>query len=892
MATICIFCVVMATATLALGDVTLRFNIREERKIGTTIVSLKNERQITDRFSNAQVRQLSFKYLDPAQIQRIARYFDLEEWTGILTFAEVLDRDDPDICRQLEDCLITLDIAINPTEFFDVIHVEINLLDDNDNAPEFPEDRITTSITELTSRGLLFPIVAATDSDSPANGISEYRLVAPDQFHLEQTRHDDGTVDLRLMLTSLLDRENKDRYTLKVIAIDGGIPDRTGSVVIDLIINDVNDNSPEFDKTIYQATVWENKALSRPIVTVHATDHDSGANGMVFYSFSKLSAAQFGSMFTLGSESGEIRLVQDLDYEHKQMISLTVIAQDQGTGSRPAYTTVQITVVDVNDHRPAIKLETSDPDAGDIIAITEHSPSETFVVHVSVTDLDAEDAGKVDCTIDDELHFHLQKHYEKEYNIITMMDLDREVASQYNLRLECFDYGEPSLTTTVTIEILVDDINDHSPVFDQSEYTVTLDENTGHHASVVRVHAQDGDDRNNGKIVYMLDENAGNDFHIDPSTGLITTMVSLDHEKVAFRQFHVIAMDHAREPKYGRTLISLTIHDIDDEPPRFEQKKYIFTVPEGLPPRTEVNKVKAVDSDGPPYNNFTYFLDGSDNDLSYFEIDRNTGMIFTKKALDRESREVYHIMAIAQSDTIPRKSDTAQVDIHVKDKNDNQPLISFPKYGNESIYLSNAVPIGHVVGRVEATDPDFGDNSELSYTISQGSGNGEFVIEPDSGDILVNKRLDEFDNAVFKLVIMVQDGGKPRKISVQTLNIVVTKMNITWGETGSGLGNGGSITTSATHIPIIIGVVAGCLLISLILIIAIVMMKRRHRKQPSGKSHQYWSENGMTEKGKETDNVPMTTTPGGNKLPSTDMSLTNKSDVLKQVNTHLVLNNI
>jgi hypothetical protein len=360
-------------------------------------------------------------------------------------------------------------------------------------------------------------------------------------------------------------------------------------------------------------------------------------------------------------------------------------------------------------------------------------------------------------------------------------------------------------------------------------------------------------------------------------------MVSLDHEKVAFRQFHVIARDKAREAKYGRTLISLTIQDVDDEPPRFEQKKYIFTVPEGLPSRTEVSKVKATDSDGPPYNNFTYILDGSVNDLSYFEIDRNTGMIFTKSSLDRELREVYHLFVMAQSDMIPRKSDTAQVDIHVKDKNDNQPLITFPKYGNETIYLSNAVPVGHVVSRVVASDPDFGENAELSYTISQGSENGEFVMEPDTGDILVNKRLDEFDNAVFRLIIMVQDGGMPRKISVQTLNIVVAKMNTTWGGTGSALGSSGNITTSSSHIPIIIGVVAGCLLISLILIIAIVMMKRKHRKQPSGKSHQYWSENEIMEKGKDADSIPMTTTPGGNKLSAADIALTVKSDILKQV---------
>ncbi|KAK2141621.1 hypothetical protein LSH36_1067g00036 [Paralvinella palmiformis] len=878
----CLIWILIATVSLVAGDIDINLEIVEEQPKGAMVINLKNAPEVREHFEKDELKKISFRFLDPAKGDKIKQYFSVEEWTGILSFAQVLDRDVPDVCRGLERCQINLDIAVNPgAAAFTIIHVTIDLLDLNDNAPTFPTDRVTKSVMESVAPGLLLPIVPASDPDSPNNGIVAYELTESGPFRLKTEWNQDGSVELNLMLTSLLDREQEDQYTLNVIAKDGGIPSRSGSVVIELTVNDKNDNSPVFEKSVYRVRVWENSDINMPLVTVRAVDGDAGDNGRVFYSFTKMSGAQYGSLFSIGRETGQISLLEPLDHESKQSIRLGVMAKDQGVGSRPAYTTVEIMVLDRNDNEPSISLATSDPLSGNAVSLTEHSPRDTFVVHISVGDPDAGDAGRIDCSIDDEVNFHLKQLYDKEYNIVTRSDIDREVASQYILALECFDHGEPSLTTSTSVIVVVKDINDHGPVFEKIKYEVILDENSSRHTSVVKVAAHDADADENGRIIYMLDEDAGDDFQIDPATGLITSIVPLDHEKIPFREFHVIAMDNAADPKYGRTLVSLTIRDADDESPTFEQKKYIFSVPEGLPARTEVGKVKATDSDGPPYNNFTYYLDGSQNDLRLFQIDHNTGMIFTRRELDRELRDLYHLIAVAQSNTVPRKSDTAQVDIHITDRNDNQPQITFPKYGNETIYLSNAVPTGYTVTTVEATDPDFGSNAELVYSISQGNENGEFTIRPSAGDILVNKPLADYDNVVFKLVIMVQDGGTPKKITVQTLNVVVAEMNFTLAESGPAYNGRNGITTSSS-VPLIVGVIAGCVLISLILIIAIVMMKRKHRKKPPGKSNQFWSENETADKVKDANDLPMTLTSNVNKAPLSDIAAVVKSDILKQ----------
>ena len=102
-------------------------------------------------------------------------------------------------------------------------------------------------------------------------------------------------------------------------------------------------------------------------------------------------------------------------------------------------------------------------------------------------------------------------------------ELDRESQSSYELTIIARDHGYPSLTSTCTLTVYVEDMNDNQPVFEQEEYEITIDENIEFDSSILSVRAVDRDSGRNGKIVYSLENEGQFQFRIDNKTGVIFT---------------------------------------------------------------------------------------------------------------------------------------------------------------------------------------------------------------------------------------------------------------------------------------------------------------------------------------------------------------------------------
>jgi len=133
------------------------------------------------------------------------------------------------------------------------VQVKVEIVDVNDNAPVFPERRISHDISELAEPGTSLAVPAATDLDSGRNAIYRYDVVPRDgKFELTSRATADGSTDLRLVLRDRLDRELEDRYLVTVLAVDGGDPPKTGSVEINITVVDANDNNPQFDNSSYE----------------------------------------------------------------------------------------------------------------------------------------------------------------------------------------------------------------------------------------------------------------------------------------------------------------------------------------------------------------------------------------------------------------------------------------------------------------------------------------------------------------------------------------------------------------------------------------------------------------------------------------------------------------
>lgn len=279
-------------------------------------------------------------------------------------------------------------------------------------------------------------------------------------------------------------------------------------------------------------------------------------------------------------------------------------------------------------------------------------------------------------------------------------------------------------------------------------------------------------------------------------------------------------------------MVTFRVADVNDESPRFNQSRYNFSVHENQPARTPVGQVSAYDPDLPPGNRFTYHLDQATCPTNLFRIDSTTGMIATKTGLNREDRRSYEFKVTARDEGLPGASPGgATVFVHVVDENDNPPTIYFPGIGNDTVYISNSVPIGHPVTSVIARDPDDGDNARLTYVISGGNEQGAFGIDPKTGDLFVSSLLAEFEMATFRLLLIVQDAGNPKKIRNATLQIVVSAASHLHSSSSTSGGGNFRLSFTDTHLAMIVGIVGGCLVIALALVVAACFVRRRRRRR-------------------------------------------------------------
>ena len=741
----------------------LDYDVTDDAPTASFVGNIPGDSQLSDVFESSVLGVLRYTFLTPNYHSAL---FSLDNTTGILNAARRLDRDVIDICIGKESCVINLDIAITPAKHFQAIHVRVRIIDRNDNAPTFTPSYKKYMVSELTEPAVLFPLEVANDPDSPDYGIDHYELIGGGGKFGLLTEMTEGTMDIMLRLNGRLDRERRDVYELVLVAYDRGMPSLSGSVSIEIVVLDVNDNSARFDNDTYVIRLREDMDVNKVVLKVHATDRDVGANGDVLYAFSGRTTQLLGDRFGIDDVTGEITLKSELDFEDVDSFVLEVVAKDQGIDAIPTSAKVFVHVLDVNDNSPQITVHKG------VIEMQEHSALRTFVAHISVTDDDRGDNGKVDCVLGN-ADFDLVQVYSSEYKVVTASELDRERKETYTMLISCHDHGTPERSTSINMTVVITDINDFRPVFSERTYRASLEENSRVDTYVTKVVATDADARRNGEVVYRLDD-ARDMFTIGRHTGIISAAVEFDREQIQTLEFRVIASDRGPEPKSAAATVVVTITDADDQRPRFIEPKYMLNVSENVPAKSRIGKVSAEDTDLPPHNEFSFYIDTERFSDATFSIDPKTGVIMTETRLDREKKASYTLVVVAKSDSLPHASDRAQVFVRIDDRNDNAPVISFPYDGNNTVYLSNRTPKGYVAMQVVAHDSDAGENGALKYMISAGNENGEFVILND-GKILVNRDLMQYESKVFMLDVIVQDDGPTQKMTGTTLNIVVNK---------------------------------------------------------------------------------------------------------------------
>ncbi|XP_053320130.1 protocadherin-10-like isoform X1 [Spea bombifrons] len=628
---------------------------------------------------------------------------------GILFVNEKIDREE--VCEFQPVCFLHLQVVMeNPLELY---RVEVEILDINDNAPSFPWHDYVLEVTESAAPGSRFPLESAQDPDVGSNSLRTYKLSPNGFFSLEIQSRSDGSKFAELVLERPLDREQQKTHRVLLTALDGGIPERSGTALVTISVLDANDNVPTFDQSFYRVSLPENVSKGTLVIKLNATDLDEGTNGEIEYSFSGHAPQKVRDLFMVEPRSGQVRVKGILDYEKANLYELYVQAKDRGPSAVAVHCRVLVNLLDVNDNAPEVILTSvSTP-------VMEDAPPGTVIAVISVMDRDSGDNGDVSCDIPKNVPFQLHSSYKNYYTLVTTEVLDREVMSEYNITISARDFGSPPLMTKKIINVQVTDINDNIPTFVQPSYTVYVTENNPPGASICSVTALDPDCNQNAYLSYSIMDGqiqgmpVSTYVSINSDSGNIYALRSFDFEQIRNFQIRIQAQDAGFPPLSSNVTVNVFILDQNDNAPvivyPLPKNGTVATdvIPRNADPGYLVGKISAMDADSGQNSRLSYqILQATDSTL--FSVALYTGELRTMRALGDKDATRHRLLIQVRDNGQPSLSTSVSIVLTVVD--------SMP----ETLSELNDVPLN--------SDPDATSSLTLYLIVSLGSVSFTFLV--------------------------------------------------------------------------------------------------------------------------------------------------------------------
>uniref|UniRef100_A0A8C2RW00 Cadherin domain-containing protein n=1 Tax=Capra hircus TaxID=9925 RepID=A0A8C2RW00_CAPHI len=344
--------------------------------------------------------------------------------------------------------------------------------------------------------------------------------------------------------------------------------------------------------------------------------------------------------------------------------------------------------------------------------------------------------------------------------------LDREEQAYYTLRAQALDrLTNKPVEPESEFVIKIQDINDNEPRFLDGPYTAGVPE-----MSPVGTSPGVG---NGNPVQYSF---------------IKTALPNMDREAKDQYLLVIQAKDMVGQNGglSGTTSVTVTLTDVNDNPPRFPRRSYQYNVPESLPSlpvASVVARIKAADADIGANAEMDYkIVDGDGLGIFKIAVDKDTqeGIITVQKDLDFEAKTSYTLrIEAANKDADPRFlslgpfSDTTTVKIIVEDV-DEPPVFSAPLYPME---VSEATQVGNIIGTVAAHDPD-SSNSPVRYSIDRNTDlERYFNIDANSGVITTAKSLDRETNAVHNITVLAMESQNPSQVGRGYVAITILDIN-------------------------------------------------------------------------------------------------------------------
>ncbi|CAH8491113.1 unnamed protein product [Schistosoma turkestanicum] len=759
--------------------IVVTFVIEENASIGSEVgrINLENSHTTTTNINNNNnINKQNQSYNHLTFTLQDTTYFNFDTMIpNKLIVCKPLDRDlDRKLCMESgwpEICAWSSVIFVNDGR---LLSLRIVIRDVNDNIPKWPtkdhddddDDTLDTNqtasdqsilevwITENSPIGSIIDLPLAYDPDIGENSIVKYEFAnikneqqnanTTDQldsrlFQIINLPSPNGLI-FQLIINGMLDRETVSMYQFTVAAVDGG--GNRGYAKLIIHVADENDNPPIFE---FCANHHQNKKKQK--------------NNM---NKTELIIGQSSS-----SSASSCEITASID-------------EDIPVGS----------VLPVHS-------KANDADEGEFGHVTYRFA------------LSAPDVARRDFKIDHETG-----------GIIVRMPLDYDTGglTQYIFSIVAEDAGQPPLSATIRIIINIQDKNDNSPqititpsliFYRQNQTTATtttttnlidstkstslrLIENTPAGALIATITVYDSDSDENGKFTCVLGQTDELNLIYLRNLGKISvyqlsSLRSIDRELQPELRVSLQCEDHGLLIKQ-KTIELLTIYilDINDNSPKYTNKRYSFQVSETNDIGLLIGELTAMDPDLGLNGQLNYSIHWpSGQGPNPFEINEK-GQLITRMPLDRENQpEGYHFIVNALDNGEPRLSGSTHVEIALIDINDCRPAFTQIHYHfslDEELEMTNknhnsTTQQSYVIGQVKAMDCDIGLNGQLNYSLDHTMSH-PFEITED-GYVTTSKSIDRETYPAFLLqVLAIDNPSKPEKQLTATAQIHITILDI------------------------------------------------------------------------------------------------------------------
>ncbi|XP_032052710.1 protocadherin gamma-A10-like isoform X4 [Aythya fuligula] len=482
--------------------------------------------------------------------------------------------------------------------------------------------------------------------------------------------------------------------------------------------------------------------------------------------------------FALHANSGHLVTAERLDREQLcRLVERCVLRCEVIVEGEMKVYEIEVEITDVNDNAPSFR------EAEKELRMSELTPAGSRFPLVEARDPDVGVNSLQSYELSGDEHFSLSVQAgadgEKRPELVLAKALDREEAAFHELVLRASDGGEPARTGTARIRVSVLDANDNAPVFSQAVYAVRVPEDVPVGSALLTLTATDVDEGINANVKYSLKKAtdlASEIFYLDPETGSIRLLRSLDFEEGDSYEFRVQARDSGE--LFDTATVSISVTDVNDNAPEISVRSALSEISEDAPSGTVVALLHVQDRDSGANGEVRCSLVG---DVP-FRLRSSVGSYYsvvTARELDREEVSEYNVTVWASDGGSPSLRSSAVLALRVLDVNDNAPVFAEARY---SARLPENNAEGALVLTVRAWDADWGQNARVRYRLAEGRVRGaplsSYVsVQAETGALYALRSFDYEEVREVGLWVRAEDGGAPALSSNVSVRLLIVDEN-------------------------------------------------------------------------------------------------------------------